>query len=351
MRIFSENTIDHNESIKDALRKLDEFGPRINLTLFVIDKAKKVIGTVTDGDIRRGLLSGKKIEDSIVDVMHLNFKYLKANDAENIGLIREYRSQGILIIPVLDDEGCILDLFSVKDRITILPIQVVLMAGGVGERLRPLTETIPKPMLKVGERPIIEHNVNRLIRFGVKNITISIGYLGNKIEEYFGDGSPWNINVSYIRESYPMGTIGSLALLTNKLSEYILVMNSDLLTNIDYEAFFTRFVNEDADICIAAIPYNVNIPYAILDIENDQIVSLQEKPSYTYYASAGIYLMKSSILKHIPLEGKFDAPDLIENLIAEGKKVISYQILEYWLDVGKPEDYKKAQDDIIHLNL
>ena len=350
MKDFLNNILYDHQTIREALAKLDEFALKINLTLFVLDKNEKMIGTVTDGDIRRGLLSGNTINDSITKVMFTNFRYLE-KDKNNVEKIAEFRKKEIAQLPVLDKEGKISDIFSFREKITLLPVDVVLMAGGVGERLKPLTDNLPKPLLPVGDKPIIEHNIDRLIRFGVDQIKISVRYLGEKIESYFGNGASKNIKISYLKEDKPMGTIGSLCLADHFEHDTIIVMNSDLLTNIDFEGLYLQFKNDDAVMSVATIPYKINVPYAILEVENSSITSLKEKPTYTYYANAGIYIMRKEVLSYIPNDVRYDAPELLELLIEKGKKVTSYPILEYWLDIGKHEDYKKAQEDIKHLNL
>jgi NDP-sugar pyrophosphorylase family protein len=198
---------------------------------------------------------------------------------------------------------------------------------------------------------VIEHNIDRLNKFGIGNVRISVRHMSDKIMDYFGDGSSKDMSISYVKEDKPLGTIGSVKLAGAFLQETILVMNSDLLTNIDFEALYQQFIDDKADMIVATVPYKINVPYAILEVEGSRIHSLKEKPTYTYYANAGIYLMKKEVIASIPSDTKFDAPDLIEKLIEAGKVVTSYPILEYWLDIGKHEDYIKAQDDIKHIKL
>ncbi|HVD98328.1 MAG TPA: nucleotidyltransferase family protein [Cytophagaceae bacterium] len=350
MKDFLNNIIYESQTIREALAKLDEYALKINLTLFVLDEEHKMSGTVTDGDIRRGLLSGISIDDKVTKVMYSNFRYLEKGQ-NNVEKIAEYRAKGIQQLPVLDKDKKIHNIFSFREKITLLPVEVVLMAGGIGERLKPLTDHLPKPLLPVGNKPIIEHNIDRLIRFGVEHIKISIRYMGEKIEHYFGDGKNKNITISYLKEDKPMGTIGSLCLVDHFEHDTVIVMNSDLLTNINFEEFYLQFKNDRAVMSVATIPYKINVPYAIMEVNENEITSLKEKPTYTYYANAGIYIMSKEALSYIPDNTRFDAPDLLEVLINNGKKVTSYPILEYWLDIGKPEDYKKAQEDIKHINL
>jgi NDP-sugar pyrophosphorylase family protein len=231
---------------------------------------------------------------------------------------------------------------------TRLPIDAVLMAGGKGERLRPLTEKTPKPLLKVGEKCIIDHNVDRLIEYGVKHISITVNYLKEQLEDHYATPRN-NVLVQTVREPQFLGTIGSIKFVPKIYNDVVLVMNSDLFTNIDYEDFYLHFMQHNADMSVAAVPYNVSIPYGILDLNGRNIKGLLEKPRYTYYANAGIYLIRRSALNEIPEDKFFNATDLIEKLIANGKNVIRYPLNGTWIDIGNPQEYQKAQDLVKHL--
>jgi NDP-sugar pyrophosphorylase family protein len=220
------------------------------------------------------------------------------------------------------------------------------MAGGLGQRLRPLTLNTPKPLLKVGSKPIIEHNIDRLAMFGIDDFWISVKYLGEQIQNYFGNGEFKNISIEYIWEDEPLGTIGAVSKIDNFKHDYILVTNSDLLTNIDYEQFFLDFINQDADLAILTIPYNVSIPYAVLETQMGEVKSFKEKPTYTYFSNGGVYLMKKDMLNYLPKNDFYNATDLMEELIHKSHKVISVPFNGYWLDIGRHEDYEKAQIDI-----
>jgi NDP-sugar pyrophosphorylase family protein len=224
------------------------------------------------------------------------------------------------------------------------------MAGGRGERLRPLTDSIPKPLLRVGEKPIIEHNLDRLALFGIDDFWISVKYLGEQISEYFGDGSEKNVNIRYVWENEPLGTIGAVSTIVDFEHDYVLVTNSDILTNIDYEHFFLDFVKSGADFAVATIPYEVSVPYAVLETTEGKVRSLKEKPTYTYYSNGGIYLMKREVLSHLPPNTHYNMTDLMEKLLANDFTIVSYPLVGYWLDVGKHDDFEKAQRDINRIN-
>jgi dTDP-glucose pyrophosphorylase len=338
-----KNIIHTKTTIKDALQILNQLGT--NLTLFVLSSENKLEGALTDGDIRRGLLNGHNLNDIVDIVMNKNFKYI-LDEEYNKETLSYLREEGIKLVPILDRKLHFKKLLDLSKINTHIKVDAIIMAGGEGVRLRPMTEYIPKPLLLVGNKPIIEHNIDRLITFGVNIFFISIKYLGHQIQEYFGDGLNKNVEIKYLKEDLPLGTIGSLSLVPSFLHEDILVLNSDLLTNIDFEDFYNTFKSSNADMAVATTSYQVNIPYAVMDLENETVISFKEKPTYTFYSNAGIYLIKKHLVKLIPEGINFNATDLMDLVIKSGKKIIHYPILGYWLDIGSHSDFEKAQTDI-----
>lgn len=224
------------------------------------------------------------------------------------------------------------------------------MAGGRGKRLSPLTDTIPKPMLDLGGMPIIERNIDRLISFGIKKIYVSVKYLGEQIVEHLGDGSLKGVSIEYIWEDKPLGTAGALSLVEEFKSDYVLLMNSDLLTNANFEDLYKTLLNEKADMAVASTEYKVDVPYAIFETKGNQVIDFKEKPSKVYHANAGIYILKKSLIEKIPQDSFFDITDLMENLVKSGGKLVYCPIIGYWIDIGKPADYKQAQDFVSYLS-
>lgn len=234
----------------------------------------------------------------------------------------------------------------------LLPFEVVIMAGGRGERLKPLTDKAPKPMLDVGGKPIVEYNVRRLIKTGVREFTFCLNYLGKMVEDHFGDGKDYGASISYLYEERPLGTIGGLMLKDEFKYQDLLVLNGDLLTAINFEKFYTFFLENDADMAVAAIPYNVNLAYGILEIGNDhEVKSVREKPTFTYHINTGIYFIRRELTELIPKGKPFDAIELIEIAMEKGCKVSTFPLLDYWIDIGQMEDYEKARKDIEFLDL
>lgn len=343
---FQRYLISHNSTIKDALVAIEKLSTGL-LTLFVVDDNQCLLGTLTDGDIRRKLIDGYSINDKVTVAMYTDFSFTKSCKID-VNEIKKFKQNSIILLPCLDDERHIIRVFDLKNQISVLPIDAVLMAGGKGERLRPLTEKVPKPLLKVGDKSIIDYNVDALILHGVENISITVNYLKEQIEEHF-ENERNGVLVQCVREPKFLGTIGSVKFVTNLENDTLLVMNSDLFTNINYEDFYLHFVNHDADMSVGAVPYSVNIPYGIFELDDREIKGVREKPTYNYYANAGIYLIKRKLLDLIPDDTFYNATDFIEALIKNGNKVIRFPLTGYWIDIGKHEDYKKAQELVKHL--
>ena len=347
MNTFKRHLLQKNSTIREALEQLDLLAE--DAITFIIDEECRLVGSLTDGDVRRGLLKGFTLEDLVVDILQPDPKFIRKGE-RNISKVIEYRENNYQILPILDKDDRIVNVVNFRELKSYLPIDAVIMAGGRGERLRPLTDKTPKPLLKVGDKPILEHNLDRLRVFGIDDFWITLKYLGEQIEDYFNNGHQNNINIQYVYEKEALGTIGAVSKISNFSHDYVLVTNSDLLTNIDYEHFFLDFLKQEADFSVVTIPYAVDIPYAVLETANGQVLNFREKPTYTYYSNGGIYLMKREMLKHLLFEKHFNATDLMEVLIKNGNKVVSYPLSGYWLDIGRHEEYAKAQRDIEIIN-
>lgn len=343
VRSYKDHLLISGTKIKVALMQLNKLSS--DAVLFVVDKNDKLIGSLTDGDVRRGLIKDISTDQSVDTIIQNSPKFLRKGQRD-IAKVIEYRKKNYTIIPILNSDDQVVNVINFRHIKSYLPVDVVVMAGGKGERLRPLTVNTPKPLLKVGDKPILEHNIHRLSLFGMDDFWISVNYLGDQIREYFGNGYHKNLNIEYVWEKEPMGTLGSVSLINNFIHDYVLITNSDVLTNIDYEDLFLKFKEEEADFAVVTIPYSVDIPYAVLETSNGHVVNFKEKPTYTYYSNGGIYLMKREIIDRIPKNTFYNTTDLMEDLIQDGKKVLSYPLSRYWLDIGKPEDFEKAQKDI-----
>lgn len=339
--------ISQSITLLDALKTICSLPPE-PLVLFVVDDNNRMVGTLTDGDSRRALIAGASVNDKVEKVMHRDFNYMNAHAVDDVKEIKRQKEMKMKLVPVLDENKHIIDIINLEKYSTRLPIDAVLMAGGKGERLRPLTENTPKPLLPVGGKAIIDHNIDRLIANGVKHINVTVNYLGEQLEEHFSEPMG-EVQVQTVREPKFLGTIGSIRFVQNFYNDTVLVMNSDLFTNINYEDFYMHFKEHDAEMSVAAVPYTVSVPYGIFDLDGRDIRGLIEKPTYNYYANAGIYLIKRSALEEIPEDTFFNATDLIEKLIGEGKKVIRFPLNGTWIDIGNPQEYQKANELVKHL--
>ncbi len=345
---FKKHIVSINTTVREALKTLDALA--LDAILFLVDDYNKLLGSLTDGDLRRGFINGLGFEDSLSKFIQTNPKFIQQGkyDLKEIISLRE---KFITVFPVVNSDLQIINIVNFRYQKSYLPIDALIMAGGRGERLKPLTDYTPKPLLKVGEKPIIEHNIDRLNTYGIDDIWISIRYLGEQLIDYFSDGSHKALRIKYVKEEIALGTAGALALVNDFVHDYVLMMNSDLLTNIDFEDLFLFFLENEADLVVACIPYQVNVPYAVMETQDKIVTGFKEKPTYTHYSNAGIYLMKKSVAKLVPKEISFNATDLMELLIRKNKKVLAYPLIGYWLDIGKHEDFNKAQEDIKHVSL
>jgi|SRR5665647_2135017 len=344
MRNFTNNIIQQSATIIEAMKKLNDVPG--SLTLFAVNEQQMLVGTLTDGDIRRGFINGLALTDTVTHFMSTQFH--KINNSFTVQDFKNARNKGIRLLPVLDDDCRITKVYDLKRRKSILPLECMIMAGGRGERLRPLTDSKPKPMLPLGGKPIIEHNIDRLICFGIEKIYISVNYLGNQIAEYFGDGSSKGISIEYIWEDQYLGTAGALSLIEKINTDHILLMNSDLFTDANFEDLYLNVLENDAQMGVATIPYTTKIPYGIFAINGNQIVGIKEKPTYTNYANAGIYIINRNIIDKIPKNKFYNITDLMDQLIFEKLSIIHNSIIGYWIDIGQHQDYINAQEIIRH---
>jgi len=342
---MNQHIISTEASLRDALSRINDLSGGV-MTLFAVDSDGVMKGTVTGGDLRRAILGGVGIDSPVSEAMHTRFRSLREGKAD-VKSIRKCRNLGIKLLPRLDKDGRIVSVLDLSKCRTQLPVCAIVMAGGKGERLRPLTENTPKPMLEVGGKPIIDYNIEALLACGIDRIFITVNYLGECIERHVASMPEWAGKVECVRENRPLGTIGSAALAAIPEDGYTIVTNSDILTTISYEDMYLHHASEEADITIAAIPYQVSVPYAILSVDpsnQSRVTGLSEKPSYSFFANAGIYIFPNALLKALPTDQRTDATDLIEQSIRQGRKVTYYPINGTWIDIGSPMDFKHAAE-------
>lgn len=347
MKYSKDLLITETFSMKDALKVIDKGTKRIAI---VVDTENKLLGTLNDGDIRRALLKGVMLEDSIKNVYYTSPFVCNIHDSKE-KVIKTAIKNKVYQIPIVDDNY---RLVEVEDLATLLTNanrknKVILMAGGLGTRLQPLTDDTPKPLLKVGTQPILQTIIENFSSYGFKDIVISVNYKAEMIKNYFQDGSSFGVNITYIEEGKRLGTAGALSLIEEELSEPFFVMNADLLTNVNFEHFldFHSYGNSNATMCVRE--YDFQVPYGVIETQNDKITSIVEKPVHKFFVNAGIYLLSPEILTRIPKDTFYDMPTLFNELIEEKKCVLSFPVHEYWLDIGHMEDFQKAQLEYKHL--
>jgi dTDP-glucose pyrophosphorylase len=332
----------------DAVHAIEKSPRRMTV---VISSSENLLGTITDGDIRRHLLAGGSLDDLAIHAMNENPVTVLSNTSPSI--IHELmRLNNIVAIPVTNKDRKYLDLVHLLDFVEASEFSgqfeetfafAVIMAGGEGSRLRPLTTNTPKPMIRIGDIPLLEHQIRNLARLGVVRVYVSINYLGDVIQEYFGNGDKFGIQIEYLREQFKSGTAGSLSLLPELPARPILVMNGDIFTGSDFNALYTFHNSTDAQITIATIDYRFEIPYGVIKFSGDSVINIIEKPSEHYMCSAGIYAISPEILKVIPKEAQLNMTDLISSCLDKDIKVSVFPIHEYWTDIGTYEDLEKAR--------
>jgi dTDP-glucose pyrophosphorylase len=344
MKSLENFTVNPETNIHDALKIIDRPGAQIAL---VVDDEQKLIGTITDGDVRRGILSGVDVKCPITMIM--NTEPLKAKPNDGCQHVLSIMKQNKLRqVPIVDDTGCLVGLKTIDELMSVPPREnlVLLMAGGLGSRLQPLTNECPKPMLKVGGRPILETIILNFIEYGFKEFVISLNYKANMIREYFSDGRNWGVSIRYIEEDAKLGTAGSLRLLPKiNNSHPIIVMNADVLTKVNLDHFFDFHVLHHSKATMGVKEFNFQVPYGVLKLDQHRIVKLDEKPIHNFFVNAGIYVLEQDILNCLPNEERFEMPSLFERMVKTGHHTVAFPIREYWLDIGQHDNLKQARGD------
>jgi dTDP-glucose pyrophosphorylase/CBS domain-containing protein len=320
----------------------------------IVDSDRRLITTLTDGDIRRAILAGIDL-DAKIEVLigkgkgRTRKKPITAPDGTSaIQILRLMGEHAIQHVPLIDDSGRLvaLTLLSRFVRETDLPVRAVIMAGGLGMRLRPLTQETPKPMLPIGDRPLLQRTIESLSGAGIRNINITTHFEAEKIREHVGDGSPFDANVLYSHEDEPLGTAGALRQMALDPLEPVLVINGDILTTVNYAAMLEYHREHRADLTVCVRHYTMTVPYGVIDCEGPLVKTIREKPKVGLFVNAGIYLIEPSVCQFVPAGQRFDMTDLIAALIAQGRRVASFPVHEYWIDIGQHEDYCQAQSDV-----
>ena len=337
-------------SIREALSAIDCNTKGI---VMVVDEQRRLIDTVNDGDIRRAVLAGLDL-DSPVTILKERKSHSPHRqpltapvEADKAALLDLMRRDGLRQIPLIDQDRRVVGLVTMRDLLAAkeLRLQAVVMAGGAGKRLRPLTEKTPKPMLSVGGKPLLEQVIGRLAGAGVKRVSLTTHYKAEVIEEHFGDGSQFGVDIRYINETSPLGTAGALSLLP-AANEPLLVINGDILTEVDFGAMLDFHHDNRADMTVGVRDYELKVPFGVIETDGSRVIGVSEKPVIRHFINAGVYLLSPEVSQLVPADRRFDMTDLIDHLLELGRRVVSFPIIEYWLDIGQQADYEQAQMDI-----
>jgi len=343
MKKIKDIIVNENRSIIDVLKIIDKSSKQLAL---VVDENQKLLGTLSDGDIRRALLNNISLSESIKNVYFKTPTVANINDTKeeiiNICTIKKIHQ-----IPIIDNRGNLVGLEILDELIAkkTKPNKVILMVGGLGTRLRPLTENTPKPMLHVGGKPILQTIVEKFVSYGFVNIVMCVGYKSNIIQDYFSEGSKFGANIEYILEEKRMGTAGALSLLSVNPTEPFFVMNGDLLTNVNFEHLLDFHLTNNAMATMCVREYDFQVPYGVVNMKNGKIRSIVEKPVHKFFVSAGIYMLDPKTIARIPENEFYDMPTLFEKLIENNENTVSFPVREYWLDIGRIEEYERANKE------
>jgi dTDP-glucose pyrophosphorylase len=327
----------------EALSKINSSARQIAL---VLNSDETLAGVITDGDIRRALLSGKSLETPVAEVMNLHPKSIEVT-ATRSEMLATMRRQSLHHLPLTDSEHRVVGLVTLDDLLKSQEYEnwVVLMVGGLGSRLQPLTHQCPKPLLPVAGKPILEIIIENFIDQGFKKFFLSVNYKADMIQSHFKDGSQWNIEISYLHEHKRMGTAGALSLLPHKPQKPLIVMNGDILTKISFEKLLQFHQAQGAIATMAVREYDFQVPYGVVKTDGTQIQSIEEKPVHKFFVNAGIYALSPAALDYLPSESFFDMPTLFEKIISGGRAAVAYPLREYWLDIGRLDEFERAQQE------
>jgi dTDP-glucose pyrophosphorylase/CBS domain-containing protein len=330
-------------SIADAISRLDKAGTG---ALVLCSSGRVLLGLLTDGDIRRAILHGIPLENACESIASPNPVTAQRSIAAGEAL-QMMNQHDINHLPVVDEEGNVVAFLLRKDLVSEEHpgLSAVIMAGGLGKRLLPLTERVPKPMLPVGDRPLLELTIQKLRGFGIRNVNLTTHYLPESIVNHFGDGEAFGVRLNYLREDHPLGTVGGLKLM-KRVDGPIVVINGDILTGVSFEEMLVFHRKYGAELTMGVRKYEVKVPFGVVECDDVRVTDLQEKPSLNFFINAGLYLLEPSVCDCIPEGQRFDMTDLIRMLLDAGRPVVSFPIMEYWLDVGRHEDYMRAQEDV-----
>lgn len=337
-----------DDSLTTAIRRIDEAGEGLALVVY---GDGRLHATLTDGDIRRALLGGASLEERVDELIgkgkappHDQGPLTAPVGTSEVEMLHLMNQHALRHLPLVDESGRVVEVVLLRELAEEYetPIRAVVMAGGLGSRMMPLTKDLPKPMLPLGDKPVIDRIIGKLASAGINKVNLALHYLPEKIMEHLGDGSQFGVSIDYVTEDRPLGTAGALRLMEHS-QEPLLVINGDIVTDVDFRAMLSFHSDNDADLTIAVRRCEVNVPYGVIECVGAVVAGIEEKPSRSYLVNAGIYLLEPSLIPSVPDNERFDMTDLIETALLEDRKVVAFLVHEYWLDIGQHGDYELAQ--------
>ncbi len=340
---WKQSLVRGSTTIRDTIRTIDASAMQIAL---VVDEASRLVGTVTDGDVRRAILRGDSLEEPVESIMNSQPTTATINESsESIFLLM--RQKQLHQIPIIDDEGRLVSVEIIDELLqpASKANPVVIMAGGLGSRLSPLTDDCPKPMLRVGNKPILETILESFIEFGFHRFHFSVNYRADVVKEYFGDGSAWNVGIRYIEENQRLGTAGALSLLDPAPQLPLIVMNGDLLTKINFQHLLDFHSGHNAVATMCVREYEQQIPYGMVSVDGHRLVGIKEKPAQKFFVNAGIYVLNPGAFEYLPRASAIDMPDLFSRIVEDGRPASVFPLREYWLDIGRFDDLERARNE------
>lgn len=343
MKNWEKVLLSPDATIRDAIKAIDASSLQIAL---VVDTARRLKGTITDGDVRRGILKGVSLDKSVAEVMNPHPTVANMDDTRD-SILATMKLKAVRQIPVLDKSGSVAGIELLNDLIQPREREnrVVLMAGGIGSRLRPLTNDCPKPLIQVGNKPILETILENFIEYGFRHFYISVNYMADMVKSHFKDGSRWGVDIRYIHEDKAMGTAGPVGLLPEKLNQPLLVMNGDLLTKVNFQQLLDFHLEHQSQATMCVREYDFQVPYGVVRLEKHRLLQIEEKPVQRFFVNAGIYVLEPGALQHIPQGNYFDMTDLFAKIIAQGLETAAFPIREYWIDIGRLDDLERAKGE------
>ena len=343
MRDWEKTIIRPDTTIREAMQIIDTTAMQIAL---VTDEQSRLVGVITDGDIRRGMLKAISLNEPVNLIMNRNFTWVELS-ASREEILRLMKLKVLRQIPMLDEQGRVVDLKLLADMMQLAPRDnwVLLMGGGLGTRLRPLTDDCPKPLLMVGNKPVLETILENFIEYGFQKFYISVNYKAKMIENTFGDGSRWGVSIRYLREEMPLGTAGALGLLPGRPTLPLIVMNADVLSKVNIQHLLDFHQDQKASASMCVWEYHFQVPYGVIKTNQHRLIGIDEKPWQRFFVNAGIYILEPEVLDFVPPNASIDMTSLFNRLIDQGYETIVFPIREYWIDIGRPADLERANGE------